>query len=225
MKRPGSHWAAANAALLAARGMQDLPAEEASALLALLHAGTLVDLPDAAALRALDERRLEWARQLADPTLEPVGAQRAAIGLLTLGHRAAARTLRAVSPSPMLDAAWAAWVGEGTGSAGDGAALLLEGIHLAPAADRGQLRITVADPVPSRVAVRRLRVGRSVLDVDLRRRPAGLVLRIARMHGDPLMVTAALPQRFALATVDDVEDLAVPLHFEVRDRHEVVAYG
>ena len=112
MKRPGSHWAAANAALLAARGMQDLPAEEASALLALLHAGTLVDLPDAAALRALDERRLEWARQLADPTLEPVGAQRAAIGLLTLGHRAAARTLRAVSPSPMLDAAWAAWVGE-----------------------------------------------------------------------------------------------------------------
>ena len=225
MKRPGSHWAAANAALLAARGMQDLPTEEASALLALLHAGTLVDLPDAAALRALDERRLEWARQLADPTREPVGAQRAAIGLLTLGHREAARTLRAVSPSPMLDAAWAAWVGEGTGSAGDGAALLLEGIHLAPAADRGELRIAIADPVPARLAVRRLRVGRSVLDVELRRRPAGLVLRIARMHGDPLMVTAALPQRFALATVDDVEDLAVPLHFEVRDRHEVVAYG
>jgi hypothetical protein len=225
MKRPGSHWAEANAALLAARGMEDLPAEEARALLALLHAGTLIELPDAAALRALDEQRLEWARQLGDPTLGPAEAERAALGLLALGHREAARALRAESPSPTLDAAWAAWVGEGTGSGGDEAALRLEGFRLTPAADRGELRITIADPVPSRLAVRRLRVGRSVLDVDLRRRPAGLVLRLARMHGDALMVTAALPPRFALATVDDVEDVAVPLHFEVRDRHEVVAYG
>jgi hypothetical protein len=225
MKRPGSHWAEANAALLAARGMEDLPAEEARALLALLHAGTLIELPDAPALRALDVQRLEWARQLGDPTLAPAEAERAALGLLTLGHREAARALRAVSPSPMLDAAWAAWVGEGTASGGDEAALRLEGFRLAPAADRGELRITIADPIPSRLAVRRLRVGRSVLEVVLRRRPAGLVLRIARMHGDPLMVTAAMPERFALATVDDVEDVAVPLHFEVRDRHEVVAYG
>jgi len=45
------------------------------------------------------------------------------------------------------------------------------------------------------------------------------------MHGGPLMVTAALPGCFALATVDDVEDIALPLRFEVRERHEVVAYG
>ena len=225
MKRPGSHWAEANAALLAARGMDDLPAEEARALLALLHAGTLIELPDAAALRALDEQRLEWARQLGDPTLGPAEAERAALGLLTLGHREAARALRAVSPSPRMDAAWAAWVGEGRGSGGDEAALSLEGFRLVPAADRGELRITIADPVPSRLTVRRLRVGRSVLDVDLRRRPAGLVLHIARMHGGPLMVTAALPGCFALATVDDVEDIALPLRFEVRERHEVVAYG
>ena len=225
MTGSSDRWAATNAALLAARGLQALPAGEAHALLALLHAGTLVELPDAARLRALDLQRLDWSRQLADARLGPAEAERAALGLLTLGHREAARALRTAGASPRLDAAWAAWVGEGTGGRGEEWALVLEGLRVVPAADRGELRLAVSEPVPARLSVRRLRVGRTALDVDLRRRPAGLVLRVARMHGEPLVVTVALPARFAQATVDDVEGLALPLRFEARDRHEVVAYG
>lgn len=225
MSTPGNPWAEANAALLAARGLEALPEAEARELLALLHAGTLVDLADRAALRALDLRRLAWARQAASRDADPAEAERAALGLLALGHREPARARRAASPSATLERAWADWVGEGAGGAGDVSALVLPGLRLAPAADRGELHVTVAEPVPGRLAVRRLRVGGSVLDVAVRPRPAGLVVRIARTHGPALVVTVGLPARFALATVDEVEGLAVPLRFEVRDRHEVVAYG
>jgi hypothetical protein len=225
MNAPGSPWADANAALLAARGLELLPPEEARALLALLHAGTLVETADEAALRALDLRRLAWAREVASDTTDPAQAERAALGLLALGHRDAARARRAAAPSATLDRAWADWVGEGTGGAGEACALVLEGLRLQPAADRGELHVTVTEPVPGRLAVRRLRVGASVLDVEVRARRGGLVLRIARTHGPALIVTVDLPARFALATVDEVEGLALPLRFEVRDRHEVVAYG
>jgi hypothetical protein len=225
MNAPGSRWADVNAALLAARGLEDMPPHEARALLALLHAGTLVELTDPAALRALDLGRLAWARATTSGTSDPAEAERAALGLLALGHRDAARARRAASPSTTLDRAWADWVGEGEGGAGEASALVLAGLRLAPAADRGALHLTVTELVPGPLAVRRLRVGGSVLDVEVRPRPAGLVLRIARTHGPALVVTVDLPARFGLVTVDDVEGLAVPLRFEVRDRHEVVAYG
>jgi hypothetical protein len=223
MSEPRDRWADTNAAWLAARGLETLPPGEARALLALLHSGTLVEHSNTAALRALDLQRLAWFRALAGGTLSPDEADRAAIGLLALGHRDPARERRA--SSPVLALAWGDWVGEGEGGADPRSALVVEGLGVAPAADRGELHLTVGDAVSELIALRRLRVGGTVLDVELRRRPAGLLLRIARTHGPSLVVTLALPSKFALVTVDDVEGLALPLRFEARDRHEVVAYG
>jgi hypothetical protein len=224
MTMPGSPWAAVNAALLAARSLQDLPEEDARALLALLHAGTLVET-DAATLRALDLERLGWSRQLAGGGLEAHESERAATRLLALGHRDPARGLVAGSPTPALVRAWADWTGEGPAGAGAAALLELQGLTLAPSARRGELRLSVTESLPARLAVRRLRVGATVLDVEVRRRPGGLRLGIARTHGPALTVTVDLPVRFGPVTVDDVEGLAPPLRFELRDRHEVVAYG
>ncbi|HEX5818057.1 MAG TPA: hypothetical protein VFY20_04220, partial [Gemmatimonadales bacterium] len=154
MSTPGNPWAEVNAALLAARGLDAMPPDEARALLALLHTGTLVELADPAVLRALDLRRLAWAREVASGAPDAGGAERAALGLLALGHRDAARARRASSPSATLDRAWADWVGEGEGGAGEASALVLEGLRLAPAAARGELHVTVTEPVPGRLAVR-----------------------------------------------------------------------
>lgn len=226
MNVPSGPWAAVNAALLAARSLGDLPEEDARALLALLHAGTLVEA-DAATMRALDLRRLACSRQLAAGALAADEAERAATRLLALGHRDPARGLLAASPSEALLGAWADWTGEGPDGAGAGAAagLTLEGLTLVPAARRGELRLSVTEPLPARLAVRRLRVGASVLDVEVRARSGGLRLGIARTHGPTLVVTVELPERFGSVMVDDVEGLAPPLRFELRDRHEVVAYG
>jgi hypothetical protein len=215
-------WDDANAALLAARGLAGLPEPEARRLVALLHTGTLVELPDPAATAALDLERLARVRALEAGTLTGAERAHAAIGLLALGHREPARALRREDAE--VAAAWSAWVGEGQG--GDGAAALeVEGLRIAPAASRGELAVEVRDPLPARVGVRRLRVAGTVLDLELRRRPTGPVLRIARAHGPSVVVTVALPPRFGTATVDEVDGLVAPLRFEVRERHEVVAYG
>lgn len=224
MNMPGGPWAAVNAALLAARSLGDLPEEDARALLALLHAGTLVDA-DPATMRALDLQRLEWSRQLAAGGLEPHESEHAATRLLALGHRDPARGLLERGASPALLGAWADWTGEGPAEGRAASTLELEGLTLAPAARRGELRLSVTEPLPARLGVRRLRVGASVLDVEVRRRPGGLRLGIARTHGPALVMTVELPARFGSVTVDDVEGLAPPLRFELRDRHEVVAYG
>jgi hypothetical protein len=224
MKGPGGPWAAVNAALLAARALGDLPEEDARALLALLHVGTLVEA-DAATMRALDLERLACGRQLAGGALAAREAECAAIRLLALGHRDPARGLMAGSPSTALVGAWADWTGEGPEGAGAASCLTLEGLTLVPAASRGELRLAVTEPMPARLALRRLRVGATVLDVDVRPRAGGLRLGIARTHGPALVVTADLPARFESVAVDDVEGLAPPLRFELRDRHEVVAYG
>jgi len=216
-------WADANAALLAARGLESLDAAAAQALLALLHAGTLVEA-DLATMRALDLERLARWRALAAGTLPVAEAERAAIGLLALGHREPARQRLITAPTSALTSAWAAWVGEGEGGTA-ASPLELEGLRLRPAADRGELTLEVHDPLPPRLALRRLRVGASVLDVALRARPAGLVLRLARLHGPPIVVTAALPCRFGSVTVGDVDGFAPPLRFELAERTEVVAYG
>jgi hypothetical protein len=224
MNTPGGPWAAVNAAMLAARALDDLPEGDARALLALLHAGTLVEA-DAAVMRALDLARLACSRQLAGGALEAHEAECVAIRLLALGHRDPARGLLTGSPSPALVGAWADWTGEGPGAAGAASGLVLEGLTLAPAASRGELRIAVTEPMPARLVVRRLRVGATVLDVALRPRTGGLRLGMARTHGPALVVTVDLPARFGAVTVDDVEGLAPPLRFALRDRHEVVAYG
>ena len=215
-------WAAANAALLAARGLESLDAAAAQALLALLHAGTLVEA-DAATMRALDLDRLARWRALASGTPPAEEAERAAIGLLALGHREPARARLAAAPTAALARAWAAWVGEG--NSGHGVALEVDGLRLRPAADRGELALDVHEPLPAQLAIRRLRVGGSVLDVVLRARPAGLALRLARLHGPSMVVSVALPDRFGAVTVDDVDGLAPPVRFELVERSEVVAYG
>jgi hypothetical protein len=115
-------------------------------------------------------------------------------------------------------------VGEGDGG-GDTAGLVLEGLRLVPAASRDEVAVEVREPLPARLALRRVRVGRSVLDVELRRRPAGFALRMALVHGPAMVAVVTMPARFDAVTVDEVEGLVPPLRFEVRGRHEVVAYG
>jgi glycogen debranching enzyme len=75
-----------------------------------------------------------------------------------------------------------------------------------------------------RMSLRRLRVGRTVLDIELRRRPGQLIARVARSFGPGLQLrltprTAALPRSIL---VDDVELGGSGAQFQVRDQHEVI---
>jgi len=71
-------------------------------------------------------------------------------------------------------------------------------------------------------ALRRLRVGRSLLDLELRRRPEAVVLRVAHLFGPRLVLTASLRGQMVDATEVDGEPLpASRARFETHDRHEV----
>jgi glycogen debranching enzyme len=75
-----------------------------------------------------------------------------------------------------------------------------------------------------RMSLRRLRVGRTVLDLELRRKPGQLLVRIRRTFGPGIRMrlaprTAATPVSFA---VDEVELGGAGAQFQVSDQHEVV---
>jgi hypothetical protein len=220
---PPERWAEANAALLAARGLEALPPDEARALVALLHVGTLVELDDRAAIAALDLARLRLSRALADGALAGGEAEGAAIRLLALGHREPAR--RMLPGGAALRAAWRAWTGEGDREPGAGAgALEVGGVRLAPDAAAGTLALSVPARAPGRVAVRRLRVGGTTLDLGVRWRAGATVLRAERVHGPPLVLVASFPPGAALMA-DEVPLDGARARLELRDRHEVVAYA
>jgi hypothetical protein len=71
-------------------------------------------------------------------------------------------------------------------------------------------------------ALRRLRIGRSLLDLELRRRPGAIVVRTARLFGPRLVVTVDLRGVGVETTeVDDVALAGGRARFEAHARHEV----
>ncbi len=71
-------------------------------------------------------------------------------------------------------------------------------------------------------ALRRLRIGRSLLDLELRRRPGVIVVRTAHLFGPRLVVTVDLPGVAVETTeVDDVPLAGGRARFEAHARHEV----
>jgi glycogen debranching enzyme len=75
-----------------------------------------------------------------------------------------------------------------------------------------------------RMSLRRLRVGRTVLDLELRRRPGQLIARVVRSFGPGIQLRLAprleLPPQGIL--VDDVPLSGTSAQFQVRDRHEAI---
>ena len=87
--------------------------------------------------------------------------------------------------------------------------------------------LTVAPWLPpqwNRMSLRRLRVGRTVLDLELRRRPGQLIARVARQFGPGLQLRLAprLEPAPVSVTVDDVPLGGTSAQFQVRDEHEVI---
>jgi hypothetical protein len=71
-------------------------------------------------------------------------------------------------------------------------------------------------------ALRRLRIGRSLLDLELRRRPGAIVVRTAHLFGPRLVVTVDL--RGVGVEMTEVDDIALAggrARFEAHARHEV----
>ncbi|MGH7514789.1 MAG: hypothetical protein ACREOQ_17930 [Gemmatimonadales bacterium] len=91
--------------------------------------------------------------------------------------------------------------------------------------DAPEAALGVAPSLPSGwqgFALRRLRVGRSLLDLEIRRRPEAVVLRVAHLFGPRLVLTASLRGQVVDATEVDGEPLpASRARFETHDRHEV----
>jgi hypothetical protein len=85
--------------------------------------------------------------------------------------------------------------------------------------------LSVAPALPSGwngFALRRLRVGRSLLDLEVRRRPQAVVLRVGHLFGPRLVLTVGLRGVEVESTeVDDVALSAARVRFETHDRHEV----
>jgi hypothetical protein len=76
------------------------------------------------------------------------------------------------------------------------------------------------------MALRRWRVGRTLLDVELRRRRDDLVVRVRRVFGSPLLVVLEPREvRPETVVVDDVELRGGRASFEAADRHVVVFHG
>jgi hypothetical protein len=76
------------------------------------------------------------------------------------------------------------------------------------------------------MALRRLRAGRTVLDVEVRPRAEWVTIRLAVTFGPPLATLVRLPREFPVGrvTVDEVplpSDRAV---FTAREEHEVVLF-
>jgi hypothetical protein len=92
-----------------------------------------------------------------------------------------------------------------------------------PDAPNGAVSLEPALPAGwSGMALRRLRVGRSTLDLRLRRRPDRLVLRVRKLTGPSLLLSVGLPGTPAESvSVDDVELAGPRARFEVAGEHEV----
>jgi hypothetical protein len=193
-------------------------------------------------------RRLRVSLQDALAYLAAQGSQGPAVGERVLaaledvvegtGSAAALATLRSrtgVAPAPpvveahaVVEAAAAALRRDPGVLPGAGAApALLEAVAAlwALEPDAPNAALAVAPLVPSGwngFALRRLRIGRSLLDLEVRRRPGALVLRVAHLFGPRLVLTAGVRGVDVAATeVDDVMLPGARARFETHDRHEL----
>ena len=149
--------------------------------------------------------------------------------LAELRHRTHAGAAAAPhEPQALLQAAAAALRRDSAAVPGTGAATaLLEAVGalwgLDPAA--ADAALTMAPLLPAEwpgMALRRLRVGRTLIDLDLRRRPGALVLRAAHRFGPRLVLTVA--PRAADIEALEVDDVALSgsrARFDMHGQHEV----
>lgn len=179
-------------------------------------------------------------------TLASLGA-----ALLAAGLREPVRDVIRSGGAPELATAWQAWTGETAPAAAapSGAvprpAVLAE--RAAPEAFRGPevwapitraildgwnarpeggARLAIRPTLPdgrSEMAIRRLRVGASVVDAELRRRFDRVLARLYRRHGPALPITVELGGPPPVAVTADDEPLAgARAVVAVSDRHEVL---
>ena len=134
----------------------------------------------------------------------------------------------AVEAHAVVEAAAAALRRDPGGLPGTGAApALLEAVAalwaLEPDAPNAALALApLIPPGWSGFALRRLRVGRTLLDLEVRRRPDALVLRVAHLFGPRLVLTVGVRGPDVEATeVDDVMLPGAHARFETHDRHQI----
>jgi len=162
--------------------------------------------------------------------LEPVvdGAAAGRSLALLQARSAAAGGPTTVEAHAVVEAAAAALRRAPGGLPGSGAApALLEAVAslwgLEP--DAPDAALSLAPIVPAGwtgYALRRLRIGRSLMDLELRRRPDAIVVRTAHLFGPRLVVTVDLRGVGVEATeVDDVALAGGRARFEAHARHEI----
>lgn len=189
-----------------------------------------VALQDALAYLAAQGARVGAPRERVLAALEDVVDGAGAAGVLaTLRSRApVAPEPAAVEAHAVLEAAAAALRRDPGALPGTGAApALLEAVAalwaLEPDAPNAALALApLVPPGWSGFALRRLRIGRTLLDLEMRRREGALVLRAAHLFGPRLVLTAGV--RGADVEATEVDDVMLPgarARFETHDRHEV----
>ena len=153
----------------------------------------------------------------------------AGLTLAALRRRAGERPATAeVQPHAVVEAAAVALRRAPGALPGTGAArALLEAVAalwgLEPNAPDGALALAPTVPAGwDGFALRRLRIGRSLLELEVRRRPRSLVVRAAHLFGPRLVLTVGA--RGVEVEGTDVDDVALPgawARFEAHGRHEV----
>lgn len=201
-------------------------------------------------LTSLDSR-FEWAKVLVDEQVRSTRSVVQAEALLSVGLRDGARDLLKAG-CRTLAASWTAWTGEpppgGAAAAAPPRPPALDTLPDAPAAaaelpperllrwvtgtlwgivaDAPGGAVSLAPGLPSgwtRMALSRIRVGSSAIDCDVRARAGGVVVRVRRASGAPLIVTLA-PRGIAprAISVDGIELAGGRARFEAAGEHEVV---
>jgi hypothetical protein len=197
------------------------------------------------------DSRFEWAKVLVDEEVRRTRSAAQAEALLSVGVRDAARELLNAGIGA-LAGPWRAWTGEAGSHHGADAgappqpaadsplgtpeaaatlppAELLGWVvrtlwGIVPDAPGGA--VSLAPQLPSgwtRMGLRRIRVGSSAIDCDMRRRAGRLAVRVRRASGPPLIVTLA-PRGIASGgiSLDGIELAGGRARFEAAGEHEAV---
>jgi hypothetical protein len=195
------------AAELARRGLAGVQRERAQHASQLASYAAVIETPDPALDRAFewDKVRAAFARA-ADAAGER--SRSAVLGALAADGTAPSATVAAPGDAPrdvLTDVMLGMWGLSALGA---------DHLSLAPALPAGW----------TRMAVRRIRVGRSAVDLELRVRFGRPALRLALRHGPPVVATVSLVRLGArVLSVDDVPLTGARVRFELRGEHELLA--